>query len=81
MSTKKSVILFVCAFLLSSLPVFGQDDVMTPEKIVRMKQISDPQLSPDGKKVAYVLTSLDDEKHALTRISMSWIRTRASRCS
>ena len=66
MSTKKSVILFVCTFLLSLLPVFGQDDVMTPEKIVRMKQISDPQLSPDGKKVAYVLRSHDEEKHALT---------------
>ena len=57
MSTKNSVILFVCAFLLSSLPLFGQDDVMTPEKIVQMKRISDPQLSPDGNNIAYVLRS------------------------
>ena len=66
MSTKNSVILFVCAFLFSSLSLFGQDDVMTPERIVQMKRISDPQLSPDGNNIAYVLRSHDEEKHALT---------------
>jgi dipeptidyl aminopeptidase/acylaminoacyl peptidase len=39
---------------------------MTPEKIVGMKRISDPRLSPDRERVAYVLRSLDTEKHAFT---------------
>ncbi len=33
----------------------------TAEDVFRLKQVSDPQLSPDGSKVAYVVTSADAE--------------------
>lgn len=65
MIAKKAWIPFLCALLISSLSA-GADNVMTPEKIVGMKRISDPQLSPDGERIAYVLRSLDTEKHAFT---------------
>jgi len=52
---------FFLAFLLSS-----EENVITPEKIIHMKNISDIQISPDGKKVAYVLRSLDEKKHKFT---------------
>jgi WD40 repeat protein len=35
---------------------------MTPEDITRIVWVSDPQISPDGRRVAYVATTLSEEK-------------------
>lgn len=35
---------------------------MTPEDITRIRWISDPQISPDGRRVAFVVTTLSAEK-------------------
>ncbi len=37
---------------------------MTVEDLFKFKRISDPQISPDGKWVAYVVTSVDLEKNS-----------------
>jgi dipeptidyl aminopeptidase/acylaminoacyl peptidase len=61
-----SLVILFCLFLVSQLPLSGEEDVMTPEKIIGMKRIYGVQLSPDGRKVAYVLRSLDEEEHKFT---------------
>ena len=35
---------------------------MTPQDITRIKWISDPQIAPDGRRVAFVVTTLSEEK-------------------
>ncbi len=37
---------------------------MTPEDVIALERVSDPQVSPDGANVAFVLTTVDDEAHA-----------------
>ena len=58
-----SLIILFCFLSITPVLLSGEENVMTPEKIIRMKRLSNVQLSPDGKKVAYVLRSLDSEKH------------------
>ncbi len=36
---------------------------MKPEDILRIRWVSEPRLSPDGGRVAYVVTTLDDSKN------------------
>jgi dipeptidyl aminopeptidase/acylaminoacyl peptidase len=36
--------------------------VMTPQEITRIRWVSDPQISPDGQRVAFVVTMLSEEK-------------------
>src|SRR5262245_48535631 len=35
---------------------------MTPEDITRIRWVSDPQISPDGRRVAFVVTTLSREQ-------------------
>ena len=35
---------------------------MTPQDITRIRLISDPQLSPDGRRVAFVVTMLSEDQ-------------------
>jgi dipeptidyl aminopeptidase/acylaminoacyl peptidase len=44
---------------------------LAPEDVLRFKAVSDPQLSPDGKVVAYVVTTTNREKNK--RESAIWI--------
>jgi dipeptidyl aminopeptidase/acylaminoacyl peptidase len=41
----------------------GAKRPMKPEDILRIRWVSDPQVSPDGARVAYVVTTLDAEKN------------------
>ena len=34
----------------------------TPEDFLRLKSVSEPQISPDGSRVAYTLTFIDRER-------------------
>ncbi len=36
----------------------------TVDDLLAMRRVSDPQISPDGRQVAYVLTTVDMEKNA-----------------
>jgi len=60
-----SIVLF-CLFLVCPFFLSGEENVMTPEKIIRMNRIYGVQLSPDGRKVAYGFSSLDDEENMFT---------------
>ncbi|MGH8058597.1 MAG: DPP IV N-terminal domain-containing protein, partial [Candidatus Entotheonellia bacterium] len=35
---------------------------MTPQDIIRIRLLSDPQISPDGRRVAFVVTTLSEER-------------------
>ena len=35
---------------------------MTPQDITRIRFVSDPQLSPDGRRVAFVVTTLSEDQ-------------------
>ena len=38
---------------------FAQSTAFTPDDLVRLKRVSDPQVSPDGHYVAYVVAETD----------------------
>lgn len=59
-------LLVACSlFLASYLPLLGQTQrPMDLEDIFRIKRVSDPQLSPDGQWVAYVVTEVDKEANS-----------------
>jgi dipeptidyl aminopeptidase/acylaminoacyl peptidase len=40
---------------------FAQSTAFTPDDLVRLKRVTDPQVSPDGHYVAYVVTEADVE--------------------
>ncbi len=42
-----------------SLPVFAEGRPMTIDDLLAVKSVSDPQVSPDGKLVAYVVSEID----------------------
>ena len=35
---------------------------MVPEDLTRLRFVSDPQMSPDGRRIAFVVTSLSEER-------------------
>jgi dipeptidyl aminopeptidase/acylaminoacyl peptidase len=43
----------------------------TVEKMLELRRVSDPQLSPDGRRVAYVVTDVSLEKNS--RVSQIWL--------
>lgn len=69
MRYKHFLYFFICICFfngITNLPVYC-DEVMTPEKIIRMRSIFDPQISPGGKRVAYVLATLDTKENKYTK--------------
>jgi len=71
-----SLVIISCLFIVSPLPLSGEENVMTPEKIIGMKRIYGVQLSPDSREVAYVLRSLDEaEQRFTTDIYVADIKT------
>ncbi len=55
----------VAILLLFSLPGWSQDEnapgKLTPDDILSLKSVSDPQMSPNGDWIAYAVESLDFE--------------------
>ncbi|MDQ7054293.1 MAG: prolyl oligopeptidase family serine peptidase [candidate division KSB1 bacterium] len=43
--------------------LWKEKNVLTPEDLVAMQRVSQPQLSPDGKTVVYVLTETDRQEN------------------
>ncbi|HWG43176.1 MAG TPA: S9 family peptidase [Gemmataceae bacterium] len=58
---ERSAVLCICLFLLAApAAVFAEGKrPMTIDDLFRFKRVSDPQISPDGKHVVYVLTTVD----------------------
>ena len=42
-------------FLSAAAPVFAEPKTVTPADLVDIRKVMDPQISPDGKQIAYVL--------------------------
>ncbi|HNP08431.1 MAG TPA: S9 family peptidase, partial [Cyclobacteriaceae bacterium] len=56
---KSFIIIFLSAILV--LPSFAQRPVQ-PSDVYRLKSVNDAQISPDGKWIAYVVSSPDSAK-------------------
>ncbi len=61
----------------SSLSLFAQGPhkrSLTPDDIYRMQEVTDPHVSPDGKYIAYIVTSndRDDDKRRSSLWMVSW---------
>lgn len=66
--------LSLCVLLLSSLAWAGQAEGkrgITPEDYFAFESVSDPRISPDGKLVAYVVTTVDQKQNR--RHSSIWM--------
>ena len=50
------------AALLWAIPIFAQE-LFDPQALMQVRRISDPQLSPDGKTVAFVVQRIDLENN------------------
>src|SRR5690349_2995555 len=57
---RSSVLVFIV--ILSSLRLFADGKPWTMDAIMALKTISDPQISPDGTKVAYVVRSANFQR-------------------
>src|SRR5437879_207405 len=62
---------FACLLLLIAAPLVAQKRAITFEDYITLKAVSDPQLSPDGKWVAYTVStpSLEDNRN----VSRVWV--------
>ncbi len=62
---KPFVVPMICllALVLSSMAESAEKRAMKVEDLFRFKRLSDPQVSPDGSTVAYVVTSVDLENN------------------
>src|SRR5947207_8637873 len=71
---------FACLLLLIAAPLAAQKHAITFEDYIALKAISDPQLSPDGKWVAYTVSipSLQDNRN-VSRVWVAEVATGKSR--
>src|SRR5438045_7658795 len=62
---------YACLLLLIASPLIAQKRAITFDDYIALKAVSDPQLSPDGKWVAYTVSipSLQDNRN----VSRVWI--------
>jgi dipeptidyl aminopeptidase/acylaminoacyl peptidase len=63
----KRAILVLTALLVlaSSAPAADKKRAMTVDDLFRFKRVSDPQISPDGKQVVYVVGTVDKEANKI----------------
>jgi dipeptidyl aminopeptidase/acylaminoacyl peptidase/tetratricopeptide (TPR) repeat protein len=55
-------LLLATAFFAASLPLLAAERPLRVDDLFQLKDVSDPQLSPDGRFVAYTVTTLDAKK-------------------
>lgn len=63
--------LFACTMLLCCSVSFAETRGMQPEDYYQFVFVADPQLAPDGRSVAFVHSTIDDDKR--TRNSNLWL--------
>jgi dipeptidyl aminopeptidase/acylaminoacyl peptidase len=62
---KRTLALSVAVLLLLISPgLSAQKKPLTFEDFIRIKRVADPQVSPDGTQVAYVVTEMDHERNS-----------------
>jgi dipeptidyl aminopeptidase/acylaminoacyl peptidase len=72
---KRSMVLLALA-LLAAAGLPAQRRAMTFEDLIAMKVVGDPRLSPDGRRVAYTITSYSlDENRGTTRVWLAELAT------
>jgi len=73
---------YACLLLLIAAPLAAQKRAITFEDYIALKSVSDPQLSPDGKWVAYTVStpSLQDNRN-VARVWVVEVATGKSRSS
>ena len=76
------IFLLSLCFLICTGPLFAQAPAkrpLTADDVYRMKEVGDPQVSPDGKWIAYTVTSLDREADKLRTViwMVDWEGTQA----
>jgi dipeptidyl aminopeptidase/acylaminoacyl peptidase len=49
----------LAALLLSPLPLAAEGRALRPDDVFSLRDVADPRLSPDGRQVAYTITTLD----------------------
>src|SRR3989475_6782241 len=79
----RSIVLLACLTLPASLvppPLLAQKRAIRFEDYIALKSVSDPQLSPDGKWVAYTVAtpSLEDNRN-VSRVWVAEVATGKSR--
>src|SRR5216117_1967122 len=76
-----SVVMFILTFQLSIIPTVlsAQRHSITFEDFIALKTVSDPRLSPDGKWVAYTVStpSLQDNRN-VARVWVEGVETEAT---
>src|SRR3989442_5495218 len=71
---------FACLLLLIAAPLAAQKRAITFEDYIALKAVSDPQLSPDGKWVAYTVSTPSlEENRNVARIWVVEVATGKSR--
>lgn len=69
---KKRVILFLALlFMIFSVYAFSQTKPITFDDFIRIKRVSDPQISPSGELIAFVITEMDKARN--TSNSDIWV--------
>src|SRR5258705_4340975 len=71
---------YACLLLLIAAPLAAQKRAIRFEDFIALKSVSDPQLSPDGKWVAYTVSipSLQDNRN-VSRVWVAEVATGKSR--
>src|SRR5579883_1401911 len=62
---------FIATLILLALPLAAQKRGVTAEDYFALKNVTDARLSPDGSRVAYVVTSADEKRNR--RESQIWL--------
>jgi dipeptidyl aminopeptidase/acylaminoacyl peptidase len=71
MTAIRNIVLILVVVLSSSPPFSAADKPWTMDALMALKSISDPQISPDGSKVAYVVRSANFQRKAYD--SQIWV--------
>src|SRR5437868_12864373 len=74
MPFRTSISIVICSCALTLVAQTSAKRGLTPDDIYRMQEVGDPQVSPDGKSIAYTVTSIDREadKHRTALWMVNW---------
>ena len=68
------ILLAILLVAIVANPLFAAGRPMTVEDLLAVKGVSDPQISPDGSLVVYVVTELDRATQKNTS-NLGWLRS------
>ena len=59
---KKAFTIIMCLLVAGATSVFAQKKALTFDDFIRIRRVGDPQISPDGTRIAFVVSVVDREK-------------------